>query len=1157
MTKVLGLDIGTNSIGFALIDVNEENKLHSILKLGSRIVVEDPDFHGNFKGGRTASKNADRRTKRGIRRLNQRYKLRRDKLLEILKQHGMMPSDGLLHGLSATELYGLRVKALTDSVSLQELGRIFYHLNQRRGFKSNRKASNPEASETAFMEKLRTLTEAVEHKTIGQYFSELLESNPVEKIRENVFPRKAYEQEFDKIWMAQQGFHPDILTGGPNDPKNLNTLYNQIKRRTIFFQRKLKSQKGLVNHCTFEKNMKVAPKSSPIFQVFRIWQQVNNLTIRSDQGEIFFPTQEDRTLIFRMLNDPARLNKQGKCLAGKILKEIKYPAGFYLNYPHLEGNKTIVTLYQALVKAGIPNPMQYLYFDPHKGFEQGGLFMLWHITYSIEEFEDVVNALVKHFSFNPEQAAIIADSAGYTSDYGSLSAKAIRKLLPYLEEGQQYDKACELAGYRHWQPDDIQRTNHIELLNPNTLRNPVVEQVLNQLANVVNNLIESYGRPDEIRVELARELKSNAKQRKNMTDGISKNRKRNEEITRRLLEHDAFRSTRVTMQDIVRYKLWEETDRICLYSGRLIQLSELYSGETEIEHIIPRSRLFDDSLNNKIISFRAENKLKDQMTAHDYMRQKEDAEYAAYVETVNRLYKEDKINKAKHDRLLWKGEDIPEDFVSRQLKETQYIAREAVVMLRRVCDKVVSTTGSITSMLRKDWELEEVMQELNFSKYVDADASKIKQIEVKDSQGNMKPKTVIDGWSKRDDHRHHAVDALVVALTTQGIIQKINRLNATYMGDRENGVKALRFPIPHARLRDLAKQALEEVLVSFKKPRSKVLTPKKNITENGHVQQTWVPRGSLHEDTMMGSVYRYEKQNLRQALLQPGQIAAPEWRQLMQQMLEQNQGDVKAALGALKKWAKHEDQELPECVTVMKQVYAKRVNLNEQITLAQVEKILDSRIRRLVKDRIAEAGGIKQAFRDYDKNPIYQNREKGIIIRSVKVRDEGKLQAVRSFQIEGQEARAKDFVYLKGNHHALIYQDELGNYVEKVVSFWEAVERCLNNLRENGSIYPVIDKTDKPGLKFMFSLQINDMFLIDVNTEEVDVLNPANRPLLSKSLFRLQKLSEGYYVFRHHLETSIQSEAAFAFQRMQSMGQLKRLTKVHLNNLGLLIRVGE
>src|SRR5690606_26028111 len=290
---ILGLDIGVSSIGVAII--TEENGKKSIEKLSVRIVPEDPDFHGKFYSGNTASKNLDRTIKRGIRKNNQRFKARRDKLYQTLKENNMFPTDDLFN-LSAIELYGLRAKAVSEQISLQELGRVLILLNQRRGVLRNRKAVSEEEDSTEYKERIAELEKALGDGTIGQkLYSELQESENTFEVllRERTYQRNSDTEEFDRIWDKQKKYYP-VLTGGPNEDDNESTLYDLIRNRTIYYQRPLKSQKGLISECPFEKHHKAVAKSSPYFELFRIWQKINDLSWKTPNGETFKPTQEQK-----------------------------------------------------------------------------------------------------------------------------------------------------------------------------------------------------------------------------------------------------------------------------------------------------------------------------------------------------------------------------------------------------------------------------------------------------------------------------------------------------------------------------------------------------------------------------------------------------------------------------------------------------------------------------------------------------------------------------------------------------------------------------------------------------------------------------------------------------------------------------------------------
>ena len=232
------MDIGVSSVGAAII--TEENGKKSIEKLSVRIVPEDPDFHGKFYSGNTASKNLERTIKRGIRKNNQRFKARRDKLYQVLRENDMFPTADLFN-LSAIELYGLRAQAVSEQTSLQKLGRVLILLNQRRGFLSNRKSVSEEENSTEYKERIATLEKALGNGTIGQkLYSELQENENIFEVllRERTYQRSSYTEEFDRIWDEQKRHYP-ILTGGSNEDNNKGTLYDLIRNRIIYYQRPL------------------------------------------------------------------------------------------------------------------------------------------------------------------------------------------------------------------------------------------------------------------------------------------------------------------------------------------------------------------------------------------------------------------------------------------------------------------------------------------------------------------------------------------------------------------------------------------------------------------------------------------------------------------------------------------------------------------------------------------------------------------------------------------------------------------------------------------------------------------------------------------------------------------------------------------------------
>ncbi len=1180
--KILGLDIGVSSVGLAI--VADDGLKKEIIKMSVRVVPEDSNFQGQFYSGNTASKNLDRTRYRSVRRNNQRFKARRDRLKAALENHNMYPDTALMN-LPTQSLYGLRARAVTEILSLRELGRVLLLLNQRRGFLSNRKSNTEEENSSEYKERIKELEGGRGDKTIGQQLYCELEkaAHPLEVLlRERTYLRSSYVEEFDRIWECQKQHYPDVLTGGPTEENDKGTLYDLIRNKIIYYQRPLKSQKNLVSNCSFEKHHKAVSSTSPYFELFRIWQRINDLSWKTADGRTHHPSKLQKQQLKEKLWKEVTAKSKHKLTRTQIKEVLGYKRSerVYLNFEELEGSRTYAVLRDALNKAGVENTERFLCFDPDQHDEKGGLFQLWHITYSLPTEKEVISALVKHFSFSESQSKIIAQSVGYSAKYGRLSTRAIRKLLPKMQEGLAYSDACDQVGYDHsGHKAEISLKPKLDLVSPNELRNPVVEQVLNQVVNMVNQAIDQYGGFDEIRVELARELRNSAENRRRLSKQNRKNQKINNDIRTTLQNEYGLKV--VNGRDIKRYKLWNQTQKQCLYCSGVITKTDLLNGNADIEHILPRSRSFSDHMNNFILAHSTCNKKKGQRTAYDFMESQGEEKLNRYMELINRLYNEGKgtIDKAKFENLTCRGENIPNDFVERMKKDTQYISREAVARLKSICKNTYTTTGQVTDLLRKEWGLKHLLEELSLETY--KAAGQTEQKEYKDSEGNIKTREVIKGWSKRMDHRHHAVDALICALTDQKIIFKLNNLNKIYLQQKEalteGELKALEgpfdlkefvdqgayeFPLPVANLRAITKGHLEGIFVSIKKS-SKVVSKSVNVPINATEQITWTPRGRLHEETVMGKVRRIAVKPVRlnKKFDRMKDIAHPCLKKLVIDHLQKFNDDTSVAFSA--KTLKSnpilfKNKEISE-VKVYEYARSKRVALNG-ITLKEVTNITDEGVKKKVMDRVADYGEIEKARASLNEFPIWLNESQGIQIKSVTVYEESKVEKVR----EGYVKTGK-------NHHALIYKNEQGKYVEKVVSFWEAVEIGRTNIQATGKPYPIINRSDdvEKGT-FLFSLQINDLFVFDLRhatnpqvADELNFLLNENRPRLSKKLFRLQKISKksnGTFEvnFRHHLESTIDRNIPeVTWIRITSNKNLRRLTKIRLNHMGQVEKIGE
>ncbi|MDZ4203642.1 MAG: type II CRISPR RNA-guided endonuclease Cas9, partial [Bacteroidales bacterium] len=496
MKKILGLDLGTNSIGWALVNEAEnEAERSSIVKLGVRVIhydnfvstktgKESKEPEKDFKSGKGISPNAGRTLKRSMRRNLQRYKLRKENLIEILKEYRFIDNDSVLseHGNKTTfETYRLRAKAAKEEVSLEQLARTFLMINGKRGYKSSRKAKTQDEGQLidgmeiakrlydenlapgqlvlqllnegkkyipdfyrsdlqaefdkiwefqkqfyseiltndfknqiagkgkvnttkiflakygiytadikkadkklqAYQWRVDALTKQLSKeelaflisdlngiisnssgylgsisdrskelyfnkKTVGQYLMAQLDQNPHTRLKNQVFYRQDYLDEFNTIWETQARFHKELTT----------ELKEEIRDVIIFYQRRLKSQKGLIGFCEFENwqieveiegkkkvktiGYKVCPKSSPFYQEFKIWQILNNIQVIDKTGAKRFLNQEEKEILFRELNLKDKISKND---ALKLLYKNHKDLDF--NFKDIEGNRTQSALFKA------------------------------------------------------------------------------------------------------------------------------------------------------------------------------------------------------------------------------------------------------------------------------------------------------------------------------------------------------------------------------------------------------------------------------------------------------------------------------------------------------------------------------------------------------------------------------------------------------------------------------------------------------------------------------------------------------------------------------------------------------------------------------------------------------------------------------------------
>ncbi len=1364
MKRILGLDLGTSSIGWAVVNQAEsEDEQSSIVDLGVRVNPLTVDESQNFEKGKPITTTADRTLKRGMRRSLQRYKLRRDHLVAILKQHGFITDNDLLSecgNRSTFQTFRLRAIAATHEISLSELARVLLMINKKRGYKSNRKANKDNAEDgqlidgmdvarklyneqitpgqyvykyvvqknrkfvpdfypsdlraelqlvwdkqsefypdkltpeyrakiegksrtdvgktffavygiTAAEEKKRDLRNAFYyglraravseclpleqvaaviaaisgdiagssgylgsisdhskelvfgHCTVGQYLMAQLDKDPHYRVKNRVYYRQDYLNEFETIWETQARYHKELTPD----------LKAEIRDTVIFYQRRLKSKKGLVAVCELEGKRitvgsngherqlltgpKVCPKSSPLFQDFKVWSTVNAVRVKGSgsraDGEAL--SDDQRKALHAELCYSPKLSK------AEIMRVLGLNAKTHtVNYDSLQGNTTLSAIVDAcrrillmsghdaegfdkLDAAGKKSMIasvfgevlhanhDFLDFDTssHDAMLSCPLFKLWHLLYSYEDdhSESGIDSLVQHISsltgLEQVYAKVLA-GVSFVDDYGNLSSKAISRILPFLEQGFVYSEACEKAGYRHSKAsitteenDSRELLSRLELLPKNSLRNPVVEKILNQMIHVVNGCSDMYGRFDEIHVEMARELKRTKDQREADTKRIAARSAETEKIKELLIKE--FHVPHPSRNDVIRYRLYQElkpNGYKTLYSNTYIPCEKLFTPRVQIEHIIPQSRYFDDSYANKTLETNDVNLAKGNMTALDYVTSLGAEAKAAYEKRIEFLNTKETAKKFKY--LNMTESHIPDDFLNRDLSDSQYIARKAKEILGEITRVVTPTVGSITGRLREDWGLVDAMKDLNWSKY-----HKLGLTQEFEKGGGHTVRQIVD-WSKRNDHRHHAMDALTIAFTRPQHIQFINGLNAHASGTLPKNLEGVgkvvfaggKFKEPIPNMRQEALRFLEKILVSVK-AKNKVATRNYNKVKchGADKQLTLTPRQQLHNETVYGThsrkAYQQEKVGSAFTAEKIASVADKAQRKALLQRLALFGGDPKKAFTGKNSLAKNplltaQGEPVPEKVMVAHREVLFTIRKAIDPTL-KIDKVVDPVVRDVLKKRLDLFGGdAKKAFSNLDDNPIWLNQEAGIAIKRVKVK--GVNVATPLHTMHDKDGRPVldasgnaipvDYVSTSGNHHVAIFEDADGNLQEHIVSYFEAMALI------NAGFNPVDKEYNRDkGWKFCFTMKRNEYFVFPgdgFNPAEVDLMDPSNRSRISPHLFRVQMLSTGYYMFRHHLETTVDENnklRGVTWERIRTANQLKGIVKVRVNHNGRIVAVGE
>ena len=865
----LGLDIGTNSIGWAVLELNDEGNPQNIQASGVRI----------FSDGRTpkskATLKATRREVRSARRRRDRYLQRRTFLLDELTKLGLFPENEderlELQKLNPLEL---RATALKCQLPLHHIGRALFHLNQRRGFKSNRSDRSEEVSTGKVSQSARNLLEQMkligrkldkesyknlsrdDKKTVrkkeaqdrlsafedlkkksnlsyGSFLWERQTQGLPTRARPNsdtdlfdLYPtRELLEDEFHKIWKAQAEFYPEELQNETRD-----RIFN-----VIFTQRELKPQP--IGKCSYYPQENRTHRAMPSFQRFRILQQVNHLSWGSDDGLVRltdFP--QDRDLVIEFLERTS--NKNAKVSFNFIRKELKKRTTMIgdceFNFEsesreNMEGNLT-------------SNIMQH---EDYVGFK-------WH-DWSLEKQDEFVSVILDERLSDSDVVKLLIDeyeldrysaencmNANLVKGTAQISLHTARQLAHVMKnELLIQSKAVEYLAQRdsnfvnpytsrkngellpqlpyygtavqgHIIPGNADEEDEQSRIG--MVSNPTVHIAMNQLRLVVNELIRRFGHPESIAIELARDLPVGEIGRKKIEKEQLRNRQQNEELDQTLVEFSQIRNR----ENRLRVKLWNQQDKICVFSGKHIGVAQLFSDEIEVEHLIPFSQSLDNSESNKVVCFRQANKDKGNRTPFQAFANHKNYDWNEICDRVKLLPKSKQWRFEQNAIENW-NKNSEGEFTPRHLSDTRYISRLAKEYLENICifNKIDVVTGRLTALLRRHWGLESILCE----------------------QRNLDGQALA---KNRDDHRHHAIDAIVVGMTTRSLLQKLSSA-AKSVEKLRNSSNRLFAEIngssiaPWSDFRRDVIQAIQEIVVSHKvKHRGKKVKRKNSQQTRSH-----------------------------------------------------------------------------------------------------------------------------------------------------------------------------------------------------------------------------------------------------------------------------------------------------------------------------------
>lgn len=1174
MERILGIDTGTNSLGWAIVEKNDSE--YKLLEKGTNIFAE------GVKIEIESSKAAERTEHRSVRKHYWRRKVRKIRLLAVLVDNDLCPplsqNDLRLWRLKkkypmnddfmawqrtddkeCVNPYRFRYICLTQKLDLSDqtqryiLGRALYHLNQRRGFLSNRKEAAKESAGTV-EEGISDLTAAMEEAGctyLGEYFYQLY--NRGEKIRSHYTSRKDhYLKEFHAICEKQELPAP---------------LVEKLER-AIFTQRPLKSQKGTVGVCTFEKGKARCPISHPLYEDFRMLSFLNSIKMQTPQDlQLRYLTKEEKSLVIPLFKRKSKKTFLFEDIAKKLAGKNNYCYdGDEAAKPYRFNYQMDVSVSGSVVNAQLedifgPDWLDavcevYTLADGKSRTEI--LNDIWHALFFFDDEEKLKGFAKSRLQLDDTQAEKLSKIT-LPSDYAALSLKAIKKILPYLKDyGLIYSQAVFLANlvevlpshvwgiretreaaienvinvmlsydkrtdsrtlegcikdylreryhveeqklkklyhpsmidlYPHVQPDE---DGVYQLGSPriSSVRNPMAMHSMFRLRKVVNLLLKEGKIDENTVVHIEFSRYLNDANRRKAIQDYQRENERDREACRKKIEE--FGQKEVSDTDILKYQLWEEQNHKCLYTGEEIKLADFLGANPkyDIEHTVPQSAGGDSTKANLTLCNSKFNR--------EVKKAQLPSDLANHEEILQRI-------------AAWKETYEELDRRIRRLKGSRASSKEEK-------DSIIRRRH-LLSLQRDYWRgkyqrftMTQVPE--GFSRRQGTDISVISRYARLYLKSVFKHVYIVKGiatsdfrkiwgiqeeYSKKErvNHVHHCIDAITIACIGKS---EYDRLAQYYHQDEAHrwgqSIDKAQFPKPWPTFVSDIKNIQNELLIAhYSKDNMKKHTRKRG--DKGQVLQGDTARAPLHKDTFYGAILR--------------------------------DGRIK---------------------------YVARTELSK-MSESDVEKIVDDEVRKKVNEAIVEHGSLKNAI----SAKIWMNKEKGIEIKKVRyyVKQVTPLDIKDHRDLSKHSHKRKLMAWNDSNYMVAIYigRDKKGKEKREFeeINMMKAADYYKRSNDRLSTGNPLVPQTSfKYGFPLVYQLSIGMMVILyDNSPEEIWEMGIKN---IQSRLYKItaMSLTDGRMELVHHQEARPKSDLKAVSGAYGYDGKLKPMLRVRFNQFKALVQ---